>query len=534
MYKHYNRVVACLLSILLGMVIAVDAVAGTPTAVVPNAPLATEIIVTTSQDINTSKSETCVSHTPCTLRRAIVQARALSAGDRPILISFDIPTSDSGYDAVNDVWELNINTTTDPSVFRTLEGGQITIDGTTQPGGRITGPKIILIGPGTGSKDGLIIGANAAGGHDGNTIRGLAFQNFKTHVTVNSKNNLLEDNWFGLTTDGTMAYLRNDNPQDGSGSAGIALTAGANDNIIQDNYFLGFDGVAAAIRAENNLFTGNMVGMKADGTVPKPSEASLLCSLVDWLGGGGVSVEGNNNQITDNRIAGLRQQIFAISTQPDAIRADGDEHLIQNNIIGVDANNAEVGVCGRGIYLSGAETLNIPQVLDNVIVNPEMSAISLNGAVTKGFTVRNNIIKKGTAWPQIEGNPEAEDAIQMGPSLPDVYVEFNPAAVTEIKGTAVTGTQGANSPCPNCIIEIYRDDNDSVKETLALLAVTTANANGNWTATLSAELASGEGLRTTSTTAQFNTITGMNAGTTTQLSEWYTSSYDLYLPMTIR
>jgi hypothetical protein len=48
--------------------------------------------------------------------------------------------------------------------------------------------------------------------------------------------------------------------------------------------------------------------------------------------------------------------------------------------------------------------------------------------------------------------------------------------------------------------------------------VVTADANGDWAATLSAPLQASKGLRTTSTTAQYNTIAGMSAGTTTGLS----------------
>ena len=149
-------------------------------------------------------------------------------------------------------------------------------------------------------------------------------------------------------------------------------------------------------------------------------------------------------------------------------------------------------------------------------------------------TLHNNIIKKTTDWPQIQGNPEKEDAIQFGPSVPDALRDFNPAKVTSIEGTTVSGTSGTNSLCPNCLIELYLDDTDNVVEALQLLGVTTAGSNGNWTATISAELQSGQGIRTTSTTAQYNTIPNMSAGTTTKLSELYTSEIAVFLPFVIR
>ena len=236
--------------------------------------------------------------------------------------------------------------------------------------------------PAQGNRDGLIVGVNTAGGHDGNAVRGLAFQNFKTHLIINSNNNIVEDNWFGLSDDGTGDYIRNDDPQDGSGSAGVALSAGVADNVVRDNVFLGFDGVAAAVRGE--------------------------------------------------------------------------------------------------------------------------------------------------------GNPQVEDAIQIGPSLPSAFSGFKPAKVSDINDTTVSGVSGDGSPCPNCVVEVFLDDTDDVAEALQSLAVVTANASGNWTATIPFALSADQGLRTTSTTAQFNTIANMKAGTTTGLSELYGKRATIYMPVLLR
>ncbi len=494
---------------------------------------ATVITVTSGIDLDNSKSRTCASEPVCTLRRAIVQSRGLTAGELPVLISFDIPEDPAeGYNAALDVWELTILTTSDPSVFRSLKG-QVIIDGETQPGGRANGPKIIIIGPGTGQKDGLIVGEVA--GDNAIEIRGLAFQNFKTHITINTDNNFIENNWFGLASNGLDVYLRNDNPEDGSGSAGVALTSGADGNTIRNNVFAGLDGVAAAIRGSNNLFESNLVGTRADGSVPKQSNPSLVCTTVDWLGGGGVSVADNGSQIQNNVFAGLRQEVFSISTQQDAVRIKGDEHIVQNNQIGVDSDDEKVGVCGRGVYLAGANTPENTQVLHNQIVNPEMSAISINGALVDANLLRGNVIEKSTAWPQISGNPEPEAPIQFGATVPTALRDFVPAEVTAVNGTSVSGSSGANSPCPNCIIELFLDDTDTIVEALQSLAVVTADGSGNWTAVLPFELSAGQGLRTTSTSAQYNTIPGMSANTTTELSTLYDAgNYEVFLPALIR
>ena len=485
-----------------------------------NGPVTT-ITVDSGTDPDNSKSTTCLSAAPCTLRRAIVQARALPPEERPVLIAFDIPaTAVEGYDSTLQVWKLAVQSMSDPAVFRALEGGQITIDGTTQPGGRADGPKIILIGPSTGNKDGLLVGVNASGSHDNNVVRGLSFQNFKTHLIVNSDDNVIEDNWFGLTADGTGVYLRADNPEDGSGSAGIALSAGVAGNVVQQNVFLGFDGVAAALRGDDTVFANNYVGTTAVGTVPdKATDPDLICTQVDWLGGGGITMEGEGHHIEDNIFAGLRQEIFHASTQPAAIQASGRDHRIENNLIGVDAAAVETGVCGRGIYL-----VNSPEglrVADNRLVNPAMSAISLNGVLYDANELRGNVIKQQNAWPQVKGNPAAEDAIQLGTSLPAALLNFAPARVTQIDGRTVSGTHGSASPCPDCVIELFLDDRDNIKEALQPLAAVTAKPDGTWTAKLPAELTKEQGLRTTSTTAKFNTIANISAGTTTGLSVLY-------------
>lgn len=480
----------------------------------------TTITVTSGTDPDTSNSSTCLSATPCTLRRAVNQARNLPADQRPVLIAFDIPQdANEGYDASLQIWKIQFSgISTDQAAVRYLNG-KIMIDGSTQPGGRSTGPKIILVGPGTGQYDGLKLGSTQA--ENANEIRGLGFQMFKTHIYINSSNNIIEDNWFGLSDDGTGIVLRGGGEDDGSGNTGVSVAENSTGNIVQNNVFTGLAGVAAAINGDDGLFANNFVGTIFDGTVPdKQTNPSLICSPVDWLGGSGLSISGDGNTIEDNVIAGIRIAVEPPTIQADAVRVSGDNHIIQNNKIGVDADNTEVGVCGRGIYMQGGTEFN--QLTTNTIVSPGYSGISLNDtpvvSTSDANTLRGNVIKKYTPWGEIEGNNSPEDAIQITKSLPDAFRDFKPAAVTLIDGVEVSGTNGANSLCPNCVIEVFLDDTDTITEALQSLAVVIADANGDWSATLPAPLESGKGLRTTSTTAQYNTIAGMSAGTTTGLS----------------
>lgn len=496
----------------------------------------TAITVTSGQDFNTSQSETCLTQTPCTLRRAIVQARNVSAEQRPVLIRFNIPVTETeSCSSTLGLWHIRLLATTDASVLRRLNG-RIIIDGATQPGGRATGPKIVLVGPTTGQKDGLVVGDVA--GNDNHVIRGLGFQNFKTHMFVNTDYNLIENNWFGLDDQGTGVYLRANNPQDGSGSAAIALAGGtgaAEFNTIQNNVFAGFDGVAVALRGGSNTFAGNYVGTRADGNVVKNADPLLWCTTEDWLGGGGVSVEGISQQIENNIIAGLRQEIFVLSQQPDALRVTVTGitgHTIRNNRIGVDIDNTQVGACGRGIYLSG--DMKKTFIGYNTIVNTRLSGISLNDNLYDECTLRGNVIKQSNAWPSVSGNPKPEDAIQLGPLLPDGYEFFKPAKVTTINGKAVSGTSGDSSACPNCVVELFLDDTDTITEAMQSLVVVTATASGDWSATLPFALSDSQGIRTTSTSAQFGTIPNISKDTTTGLSALYRAAFKIFLPVVIR
>jgi hypothetical protein len=516
--------------ILLAVLLLGAAVA---TAQAPAATTTTTITVTSAADDYTDgNSKKCSDFPaePCTLRRAINQAYSLSSDARPVYINFDIPTSDPGYNPTLQVWKIQLAGTT-AYPLRDLYGLTI-VDGSTQPGGRTGGPKIII--DGQGSKNyGFITRQN------GNEIRGLAMQNFNTaHISVSSSDNLIEDCWFGLSDDGMT--LSSGNDTDREGGSGVALSASISGNTIRHNVITGFFGVAAAIRGDDNVFSGNWIGTRADGTVPIPAQFDQHpCLSGAWVGGSGITVADNDNQIggpttaEGNLFAGIFLDVAAGTTQRPAMDVSGYRHVIQNNIIGLDANGDVVGVCGRGIDL-GNEPQNA-QILNNTIVEPALSGILMNGSLINGNMLRGNIIKRQSAWPGAQGfNNFPENAIAHGLAVPEVLRNFEPAQVLEIDGVNVSGTSGAGSFCPLCTIELLLDDTDSVTETLQSLAVITADAGGHWVATLSAPLETGQGLRTLSTVPDTFTIIGLDTGTTSKLSELYRSAYRVCLPLVLR
>lgn len=470
----------------------------------------------TADDYHDGKSKKCSAYPtePCTLRRAINQAYSFSNGNRPVTIAFDIPPTDAGYDAGLGVWKIQLSGTTLYDLRELY--GQTIIDGSTQPGGRNDGPKIIIDGQGNKNNGFILRQGN-------NMVRGLAMQGFKnSHITISSDDNTIENCWFGLSDDGaTLSSGSDTDPERGSG---VVLSAGSEKNTIRDNLFAGFFETAAAIRGDDNIFASNRIGMRADGTVPIPHQFDKHpCLHGAWTGGSGITVADSGNQIggasaaDGNIFAGLFLDVGPTTTQRPAMDVSGDSHLIQNNIIGLDVNDTVVGVCGRGLDL-GSEPSDM-QVLDNVIVEPGLSAILMNGSMINGDTLRGNVIRRETVWPGKQGdNQIAEGAIVYGPVVPDALKNFAPAKVAAISGTSVAGTSGHGSPCPFCTIELFLDDDDGVTEALRSLATATADASGAWQATLPAPLGNGQGLRTMSTVPDNFTINGLHTGTTSNLS----------------
>lgn len=524
------------------------ATAGLDTPIVYN----TVITVTSSGDPDDKSGRVCyrndiptkVVYSPCTLRRALVEASALSYYEpsaEPILIKFNIPTSDDGYDSVLGVWTIELYTTALYALPR-MEGNRITLDGDTQGeiGGRTDEPKIIVRGP-AGNQQGMPIDG------DQNVVRGLAFQTLRTYLYLNGDDNVVEDNWFGLADDGQDIHLRNElHPEDGSGYTGVDFAgglSGAMGNTVRNNIFAGFTGVAAALKGRENVFAGNHVGTVADGTVPLQGPFDQHPCLDDvWLGGSGISVADRDHQIggpnesDGNLFAGLYLELFEMSTQPPAVDVgSGQGHLIQNNIIGLDADDTVIGVCGRGLdFASGPEGMD---VISNTIVEPNLSAVVMNHWTLNGNTLRGNVIKKESSWPAEQGdNTFPEDAIAYGDKVPSALRLFEPAVVTSVSGTTVEGVSGGSENdqvCDDCTIEVFLEDTDAVTEALQSLAVVTADPSGRWTATLPAPLGANQRLRTMSTVPDNWTIDNLDEGTTSNLSILY-PQHEVFLPVVLR
>jgi hypothetical protein len=485
----------------------------------PQTPSGVTIVVDTTADlIPSSNTHTCTyvegafffpaADGKCTLRRALREASARPDADRPITVAFNLDAAE----AVDGVWTVEITGALLQLTRKNLsiQGGKVIIDGDTQPGGRprSEGPKIMI------DTNDYSMEVRVAD----NEIRNLAFQGGGT-IILYEGGNIIEDIWMGLSSDGQQIHFRT--PGQPNRMAGGGIFIRSNDNIIRNNVISGAFAKAVDIQSgrQNNLIEGNFIGTRGDGSVPP----TFACSggLYDpsgWYGGWGISLAGSNNRVIGNRIAGLDIVRSANDTPPLAIESFGNTHEIRDNLIGIDSTGAKVGVCGQGIKVSDSGT----DVVDNTIFGSKLgfeeatpAAILTTGAST-GITVRGNLVEQGPGRIYDFGGTQVAQTLRL----------FNPARIVGIDGVTITGASGENSLCPNCLVDLYLDDNDETDEALEYLGEVIADANGDFTFTLPSPLAPGFGLRTTSTTQSLNIISGMQSGTTTRNST-------LYLPLSV-
>jgi hypothetical protein len=547
---------------ILFILIAGWVVAPTPAPI--QAQIVTTIVVDTTEDLADSTNYdnyTCTytsgaiySPAPdgkCTLRRATLEAGVRPDADRPISVEFNIPTSDPNYDSALQIWEVQIDESYEWELdrrFITDDGGQVTIDGDTQPGGRTSGPKIMV----NTNRDNLaIFGQSLAVRTSNNTIRNLGFIG-GGQIILYEGGNRIENIWMGLKPDGSglsLASTASTQAMRSMARGGIIMPNEASDNnVIINNYIIGASERAIRITSggDNNRIEGNYIGMNANGLVPAPFNSGVDCTReLDyntnlWYGGRGIQVTGSNNEVINNRLAGLHAPQSTNDTPPIAMEISGNGHTITGNVIGRDAANNNVGVCGQGMLLQGTAHL----VEFNTIVHSRNGFEPIDDGTDFDTAILTQSFATGSGkWITVRKNTviDADQATHpdhvyrfASPGVPIELRKFNPAKVTSISGTSVSGTRGddavlpgniiISAACPNCQIYLYADDLDGRIEAHEFLGEATADASGNWSATLSRPLAANEGLRTQSMANQNNVIYNFGAGTTSKLSD------TLYLP----
>lgn len=445
----------------------------------PDSPQTTEDFTTviTVNTINdptpASATTTCVytasGLTPgdvCSLRRAIIDASKRPATDRPILIAFDLPADDANTD-VPGTWTIQIDATNALPAVTTISrfddpNSQVTIDGATQPNGRTDGPAVFV-----NSRSSLVLERG------GNTVKEIGFFGGGTlqlqEVSGIGGSNHVEAIWMGLSLDGqSIVFQDEDRPEQ---LAGGSIVISSDNNVISNTVIAGTRSPAIKVdAADENTIANNRVGMRADGTVPAYNGSgdhcapALIHNPATWYGGWGIHVSGSSrkNTVLGNRIAGLQDIRSIQDTPPQALFVGGQEHLVQNNMIGIDAQGTKVGVCGIGIDVGSAG--QEVRVWANVVVYSRYgygvqriagdTALLVSSSVG-GVSVRGNLIEIDETR---ENSPTK--AVRFAPIVPIILQRFEPAQIISMTidadQTTVLGTNGNQaSQCGNCTIDFY-------------------------------------------------------------------------------
>jgi len=433
------------------------------------------------------------------------------------------------------IWEIDRR-------FITDDGGQVTMDGSSQPTGRDDGPRIMI---NTNSENNPNFGRSLEIRSSNNVIRNLGFKG-GGQIILYEGGNLVENVWMGLKNDGSGLSLASDATAQARRSlarGGITMpNAQSDNNIIRNNVIIGATERAirmTSVGAENNMILDNFIGTNADGIVP--IKGTIDCTRnADydedlWYGGDGIAVLGSNHTISGNVLAGLHLAQTANQTPAIAMEIAGINNLITGNRIGLDTESNEVGVCGQGMLLQGSEGVvtenhlfftrngfdpgDVDTEFDSAIIMQSFTGQG-GGDPDRWMRVWNNVIDGGDF---VAANFHA---YRLGsPGVPIEMRQFIPAKVTSIEGTTVSGTNGDPLPlgvstfCPNCTIYLYLDDRDDRIEAFELLGTATADSSGDWTTTISRPLAGNEGLRTQSESNAADVMHIYDALTTTRLSD---------------
>jgi hypothetical protein len=259
------------------------------------------------------------------LRYAIEWANSNAGTDT---ISFNIPTSDPGYNPTTGAFTIQPNSAL-PEIT-----DSVVIDGTTQAGFS-SSPIIELDGTNAGlTANGLTISAGDS------TVRSLVINRFERQYGIelkNKGNNTIEGNYIGTDVTGT---------QDLGNGVGVSVISTANTiggttpearNLISGNYI----GVNIFFTGDQNKVMGNYIGTDVTGTKDLGNDSDGITILTASNIIGGTTPE-SRNLISGNNNAGV--SIFGSEAQ---------NNQVLGNYIGTDVTGTQDLGNRNGLYLSG-------------------------------------------------------------------------------------------------------------------------------------------------------------------------------------
>jgi hypothetical protein len=315
------------------------------------------------------------------LREAMTAANNTSGADR---IHFDIPVdTDPGCDIDSGVCTIQPGGAGLPAVTQ-----PVTIDGTTQPSFETT-PVVEIDGSlATTDATGIAISAGSS------TVRGLVINRFAGNSDIvmwGAGGNIVEGNFLGVDAGGTFNRgTTNSVHVYAIANNTIGGTAAAARNVISGNTN---PGVALNAGASQNVVQGNLIGTDLTGTVALGNSGNdivIIDSADNTIGG---TEAGAGNLVAGN----LDPEFASIGLGFPATTGN----LVQGNFIGTDIDGINaLGGASIGAYIAdgsgntiGGTSANAPNLISGV----ERSGVGIANA--SGNTVQGNFI--GT---QIDGS----------------------------------------------------------------------------------------------------------------------------------
>lgn len=255
---------------------------------------------------------------------SLAAAVAFANGDSaPNIIRFNIPGS---------ICPKRITRT---SALTITDG--LVIDGYSQPGSVVpssaslfNGEPCILLDGTNQTHAGITTGTALSTSDEAVTIKGLAFEDFSNALLLTEgSNHVIQGNQFGGSIGSSSTVMASNETGILLGSDG-ALVGGL--SASQANLIVGCTsaGVAIAVGADDNVVIGNQVGYDGSG-IPAAAANNQT----------GININGANNQVNGNRIAGNTSIGVALAN------AGANNNQIRNNRLGglfLPGNGAGVSV----------------------------------------------------------------------------------------------------------------------------------------------------------------------------------------------
>jgi parallel beta-helix repeat protein len=355
-------------------------------------------------------------------REALLSANATLTATLPLTITFNIPLTDTGYDASLGAWTISVGSTSF-ATLPTLTRGNLRIDGTTQPGNS-SHPRIVLDGNNAFADPGFINGLTITSGN--NVVRGLVLANFEEAAIAlsgaSAVNNHIAGSYIGTDALGLS-------PQ-AFGCCGIELRDGAHDNLIggsaaaDRNLISGtaFDGgvwIHDATTTRNTV-AGNWIGLDATGQGPLPNVLAGV-HLSDGTHHNLIGGAGQGNVISGNEFGVYIEASAAniVAGNIIGLPADGlnaiDNHLgnqggifivkgSRDNLIGGTSPGARNVISGNGISDSYGQGIYLYDVsTTNNTVQGNYIGVDISGARPAGNRAHGVLVGNGAHGNAIGG-----------------------------------------------------------------------------------------------------------------------------------